>query len=118
MIYAEAELTYVPVFYVLLQNKLENTYIQALQQIVAKCGGHLNPASFTCDFEKGLLNALEMQFPRSKPVLCLFHWKQAIRRKLEKLRISKQVISKLVDENGLLNLLTVIPVAEIEKKGY
>jgi hypothetical protein len=117
MIYAKAQKIYVPVFYILLQNKLENTYILALQSVIAACNWKIEPHSFTCDFETGLLNALQQQFPDAKQVLCLFHWKQAIRRKLIKLGIPKNMISNLVDENGLLNLLTVIPKEEIVEKG-
>jgi hypothetical protein len=117
MVYSDAEKIYVPVFYVLLQNKLQNTYIQALQQIVSACDWHIDATSFTCDFEVALLNSIQQQFLDAKQILCLFHWKQAINQNLEKLGVSKQKAMELTCENGLLNFLTVIPIEEIMTKG-
>jgi len=48
---------------------------------------------------------------------CEFYWKQAIRRKLLELNVPRDKISLLVNEDGLLNLLTVIPIKDIESKG-
>ena len=49
---------------------------------------------------------------------CWFHWKQAIRRKLVKqFHIPLNMVSELMDGNGLINLLNIIPVNEIIVKG-
>jgi hypothetical protein len=118
MVYSQPHKSYVPVFYVLLPNKQEMTYIYCMQAINFICGNELNPHSFTCDFEKALLNALQLQFPKANQILCLFHWKQAIKRKLEALHIPKELIKQLICAEGLLNLLTVIPVEDIQTKGF
>ena len=38
-------------------------------------------------------------------------------RKLDQLHVSREVASSLIGENGLIDLLTVIPVSEILPKG-
>jgi hypothetical protein len=75
----------------------------------------MEAASITCDFEIGLINALQFHFRDSDIIGCEFHWKQAIRRKLLSFKIPADIISRLVDKNGLLNILTEIPVTEIGK---
>ncbi|ETK93859.1 hypothetical protein L915_03016, partial [Phytophthora nicotianae] len=47
----------------------------------------LEPATVTCDFERGLMNTVTDQFRLNKIVECLFHWKQALRRKMIEQRI-------------------------------
>jgi hypothetical protein len=106
MVYDPSTNMYVPVFFVLLQTKKQLAYWHAISQCIA-----------TCDFERGLINAVQDHFPDNPLVGCEFHWKQAIRRKLLDLRIPKDIISRLVDPEGLLNILTVIPINEIECKG-
>ena len=63
------------------------------------------------------MNACKLQFNEALFIFCLFHWKQALRRKMLEYHISKPVISELLNSEGLMNILTVIPVAEIESKG-
>jgi hypothetical protein len=107
---------YVPIFYVLMQSKNEMAYKHAFCMYVAATGDSMEVINATCDFEKGLINALKDQF--QKPVVgCEFHWKQAIRRKLLELNVPRDKISDLMDANGLINLLTTIPIEEIESKG-
>ena len=48
---------------------------------------------------------------------CRFHWKQAIRRKLLALDVPKTLITLLMDKNGLINILPIIPVSDIVVKG-
>ena len=73
----------------------------------------------TCDFEKGIINALKDQF--KKPMLSLVvsstGSRQSVRRKLIELNVSREKITALVDSQGLLNLLAVIPIEDIENKG-
>jgi hypothetical protein len=108
--------TYVPIFYVLMQSKLEMAYKHALRMCVAATDDKMEITNATCDFERGIINALKAQF--NKPIVgCIFHWKQALRRRLLEYNVGKDKISELVGQNGLINLLTVIPIAEIENKG-
>ena len=107
---------YIPIFYVLMQSKLQMAYQHALRMCVAATDDNMEVINATCDFEKGIINALKCQF--KKPIVgCEFHWKQAIRRKLLELNVPRDKITALVDANGLLNILTVIPIEDIENKG-
>ncbi|KAF1774457.1 hypothetical protein GQ600_5165 [Phytophthora cactorum] len=54
----------------------------------------LDPGTVCCNFEMALLQGAKDQFPDAKRIGCLFHWKQAIRRKLVALRISEDKIKK------------------------
>jgi len=71
------------------------------------------------DFEQAFINALEQVFPMARIVGCLFHWKQAIRRKLIGFGFPKEVVSAFM-RPGKLDLLTVLPiedVASVDSKG-
>ena len=116
MTYDPSTSLYVPIFYVLLQSKLENTYFHALQLCISSADWKFDAKTVTCDFEQGLLNAVKANFPLSPIVGCVFHWKQALRRKMLGYRIPKDIISSLMSSDGLINILTHCPIAEIETK--
>ena len=120
MVYCQAEDMYVPVFYILLQSKYETVYYLALQQVINCSEWKFEPKTFTCDFEIALINAIKTNWKdeaKAEIIGCYFHMKQAARRKLLKLNIDKDVISNLVDENGLFNILPLVPIDEIVRKG-
>jgi hypothetical protein len=108
---------YTPVFYVLLQKKSQAVYEQALTLCMNSCDNKLIPISVTTDFEQALMNAIQEQFPKIPVIGCEFHWKQAIKRKLEKLGIPQDMIHKLICSSGPLQILTMIEICEIEQKG-
>jgi hypothetical protein len=93
----------------LLQSKSFATYCKAIELVAQACNEEWNPETVTCDFEIALIEALHRQFP----VLCYFHWKQALRKKLNTLNISQLVKTQLVGPSGLLETLTLIPISEI-----
>ena len=53
----------------------------------------INLSTFTADFEHALLNAARKTFPDAVLIGCLFHWKQALHRKMLDLRIPKEVVA-------------------------
>ena len=108
---------YVPVYYVLLQNKKESTYRYALQACISASEGRMQATTYTSDFEQAILSTMKAEFPTGVAVGCLFHWKQAIRRKLVDFHIPKDLISELIGTNGVMNILTAIPIEEIIPKG-
>ena len=113
MVYLPQFDEYVPLTWILLQSKSRNAYQAALMHSIAMCDWHLNASSICTDFETGLYDAARSNFPEAKTILCYFHWKQAIRRKLISLKLDDAIILRLIGEGGLLEILTYIPEAEI-----
>jgi MULE transposase domain len=105
---------YVPVLYILLDGKDQETYWNAINLVIIHTDRRLEPAMVTCDFELGLINAIVEQFPTVHIVGCLFHWKQALRRRMLDLGIPREQVSDALTV-GKLDVLTLVPIAEIQK---
>ena len=56
MIYEKATGLFIPVFYVLLPTKHQECYKHALVMIELAVGQPIGVSTFTCDFEKGMIN--------------------------------------------------------------
>ena len=117
MIYEPATELYLPVFHILLQSKKTTTYRRAFVNCIWACDYKFNAISFSSDFEKAIMESIKLEFDNPTIIGCLFHWKQAIRRKMLDYNIPKDKISFLMRSDGLLEMLTVIPISEIECKG-
>jgi hypothetical protein len=117
MLYDEATQLYLPVFHVLLQSKHEDAYIEAIHQCIVAANHKMDGISITCDFEKGLINACKSQFPRAFTVLCEFHFKQCLRRKLLPMKFEQDTITELIGPNGFIECLFVLPPDEISSYG-
>jgi len=76
----------------------------------------MRPTTISCDFEKALHNAIKIEFPTAIVSGCLFHWKQAIRRKIIDLKFDEPVVDRFMNAISL-QTLTVIPPNEIVKYG-
>jgi hypothetical protein len=109
---------YTPLLYCLTQDKSEMTYTGILNHLMMSTEYTLKVNSFTCDFEIAFILAARRVFGAGLVVVgCLFHWKRAIKHHLQSLKvISADIIDYLVDR-GVIDVLTVIPVDEIEPKG-
>lgn len=107
MVYSASKDKYFPVFYILMTGKSYNCYFYALGLAIAASDFTLKAISVTCDFEKPLIKAVKSQFKEATLIGCLFHWKQALVRKLKDLGIPDQVIYDLCNKKGPINLLTV-----------
>ena len=100
MAFCEHTAVYVPIYYVLMTSKKYMCYWRAFNQIIIDLDMKLNPFSVTFDFEPALMKAVEEQFCggglKQGAILngCLFHWKQAIRRKMMSLHICREQIKK------------------------
>ena len=77
----------------------------------------MQATTYTSDFEHGIMSSMKAEFPAGVAVGCLFHWKQAIKRKLVDFHIPKHLIRMLIGTDGVMNILTVIPIEEILTKG-
>ncbi|KAG2786303.1 hypothetical protein PC129_g14096 [Phytophthora cactorum] len=53
----------VPAMHVLMDSKQQDAYWNALNYVIVQTGRLLEPATVTCDFEHGLVNAITEQFP-------------------------------------------------------
>ena len=116
MVFDRCTRVYVPIMYTLMTGKSFEMYWHALHWVIVCSYWRCEPSTVTCDFEKGLIKAVGEQFPKSKINGCLFHWKQAIRRKMLKLKIDKEYVSMAMYIN-VLDVLTIIPKNEIITKG-
>lgn len=81
--------------------------------LIEDSNNKFDPETVGVDFEQGLINATQFCFPHAKLVGCLFHWKQAIRRKMLALNIPKEVVEWYM-RPGNLDLLTVLPKDDIK----
>ncbi|ETM39003.1 hypothetical protein L914_14799 [Phytophthora nicotianae] len=91
MAYEPAVDLYLPICYVLVQNKSQETYWRVLNVLITLSNSQLEPQNVTCDFK-------------------------ALRRKMVNLRIPEDQIKDALS-SGKLDTLTRIPVDEIPKKG-
>ena len=117
MCYDQQTRKYVPIMYILMTGKTEVLYRHALYWVNAIVFGHSTPKMVTCDFEKGLINAVRGTFKNVTVNGCLFHWKQAILRKLKELRFENKHIPYQMVHRSVLDVLTVISKAEVPTSG-
>ena len=118
MIFDKSLQIYIPILYILMTNKSQKMYRNALEWIFKLSGRRICPKTVSCDFELALINAVQSIFPFAKITGCLFHWKQAIFRKLSSLKFhnEKEIISYAMHKFSM-DILTVIPKNEIITKG-
>ena len=83
----------------------------------AATGWQIEAKSVTVDYDQALMKSAKTQFREGKMVGCLFHWKQAIRRRLLLLKIPENLISKFIGKGGPMEVLCVVPINEILTKG-
>jgi hypothetical protein len=102
--------------FILLQGKYEDIYRYALQEAISGTDWELNAKSTTCDFEIGLMNTVKFQFGEGKHIGCLFHFLQAILRKLKKIKMPDDIITILMSDGpGSIKILTAVPLNEFDK---
>ncbi|ETI29724.1 hypothetical protein L914_21559 [Phytophthora nicotianae] len=72
---------YLPILYVLLPDKQQDTYWHLLDNVIMQSDLQVDLRYTTCDFEMGLLNTVRQQFTGFSVVDCLFHCKHALPQK-------------------------------------
>ena len=113
MVFDAAHKIYVPVVWILMSGKTEECYWQAFNWLTSAVED-IDASYIGVDFERAFFNQLDAHFPDAKLMGCLFHFKQAARRKMVNLGIPDSVI-KFAMARGTYNLLTVIPIDQLEK---
>ena len=123
---------FAPVMYVLMSGKTKMMYFQVLHFLLTATDFKLNPRRISCDNEEALVSQIELQFPATRTLIgedrvvrrvqgtdlntCLFHLKQAFRRKCVKMGIPEWQI-RIAMERGMVDLLCVLPPDELKDKG-
>lgn len=80
-----------PVVYVLMQSKKEDLYKDVLARIVEiaeELDEPLNPNLILTDFEKGMINAFETEFPDAEKKGCFFHLSQNMWKSMQANKLS------------------------------
>ncbi|XP_055306982.1 uncharacterized protein LOC129571240 [Sitodiplosis mosellana] len=98
---------HVPLVYMLLTNKKQETYEDALK-VLCELEPTLNPTDFMIDFEMGAINAIRANFPESEIHGCHFHFTQNIWRHIQLVGLQKAYNE---DDDVALNLRHLIALA-------
>lgn len=81
-----------PLAFCLLDGKTVGHYrqiLQAIKRCVSRVTGHqLQPKKVICDFEKGLMLAVETEFPLTRIRGCYFHFTQSLWRHIQELGLA------------------------------
>ena len=115
MVYDQALRIYIPVMYILMTGKTEECYHQAFTYIRGELPA-CDPYCIGVDFERAFFSAAGLFFPEAHLVGCLFHFKQAARRKMIDLGIPDHEV-QIAMRFGVYDLLAVLPKDELDKKG-
>ena len=109
MVFDKQTDAYVPVFHVLMTSKTQQVYSHALRWLEATIDRKISQSSITRDFEIALQNTISAKFPGVAINGCLFHWKQAIQRKIIDPKFKENVCERMMWSNTL-EILTIINV--------
>lgn len=99
-----------------MTGKSQECYHQAFSTLIHDSDHKIFPFSVGVDFEVTFFKTAKHFFPKAHILGCAFHWKQAIRRKMVNMCIPEDQISYSM-KFGVLDILTVIPVADLLQKG-
>ena len=116
MVYHADTEAYIPVCWILMTSKSEALYHHAIFHLVSRTNGKADPTSITCDFEIAIIKQLKQFFPEANINGCLFHWKQACRKKMKSLRLPDAQVTIAMQRN-MLDLLCVVPRKDLRAIG-
>ena len=105
---------YIPVAWILMTGKTEECYWQAFNWL-SSTAESIDPSYIGVDFERAFFSQAQLHFQNARPVGCLFHFKQAARKKMIHIGILKEEVSFAM-RSGVFDLITVIPL-ELMGKG-
>lgn len=93
MVHDRATGWYAPVIYVLTTAWTYDTFWGVFHFIIQAIDQQPDLAKVLCDFEAALISAVQVHFPNADVIGCLFHFEQAVRRRMQKLTISDHATS-------------------------
>jgi hypothetical protein len=111
-----ASRVFIPVFYTLTTNRTATAYARMFRCIADAMGQAPRPAQVVVDFQQALIDSVGVSYPDARVIGCFFHWKQAIKRRMVALHLPAPEIS-IAMEVGVLDMLTVVPPAEVDPLG-
>lgn len=106
---------FIPVAWILMSGKTDECYWQAFAWLTSAVED-LNPAFCGVDFEIAFFHQVAIHLTGVDLIGCLFHWKQAIRRKIIKLKIPDDEV-KFAMRRGVIDLLTIVPKDDVHPIG-
>lgn len=106
---------FVPVAWILMTGKTIECYWQAFNWLTSIVDS-IDPAFVGVDFERAFFTQVLNHFAEAEIIGCLFHFKQALHRKMIKLGIPDEEV-RFTMRKGVMDLITVIPKDELNPKG-
>ena len=107
----------VPVFFVLMPNRTEETYKKVFAKIVEICGGEFSSNLIITDFEIAAINAYHATNPFSECTLqgCYYHFQQSHYKKIQNLGLAKRYNNELefACDIRLLSSLAFVPINDV-----
>ena len=105
--------------FIFMEHKSRASYLEAFQQIKQLCFDKkicINPTRVSCDFEEALHQALQITFPNIELKGCMFHYCQALLRKINNIGYKNRYLN---DERfkywiRQFMILAVIPIDHLK----
>ncbi|KAK1940576.1 hypothetical protein P3T76_008027 [Phytophthora citrophthora] len=116
MIYDRASNAACPVCGSSFASKSEWSYWHALHLLKVSTDMNMERGTVTYDFEQTPIKDVGDQFTEATALGCLFHFKQAIRRRMAKLHFLTKEISVAMRPQ-MLDVLTILPHEQINPQG-
>ena len=107
MVFDVARQIYIPCAWVLMTGKTTECYWQVFNWLTSAVQD-MDPAYVGVDFERAFFTNVRIHFENAKLLGCLFHFKQALRRKMKQLLFPDEEVSFAM-KTGVIDVLTVIP---------
>ncbi|CAG4985916.1 unnamed protein product [Parnassius apollo] len=101
----------IPLIYVLLQDKREETYVRVFQKLM-ELKPTLNPISCLSDFEKAIQNAVCQVFHGVQVMGCLFRLGQCLWSKIQELHLVEEYRN---DENVRMHLKMLLALSFVQE---
>ncbi|CAF4422128.1 unnamed protein product [Rotaria magnacalcarata] len=110
-----------PVAFCLLPNKRGKTYTELFERLKDQATAmdkQFNPQRIVTDFEPSLLSVVEQEFPAATHSGCMFHFNQAIHRKIKDLGLATKYLHDEIirDQCRQLMALSLMPMDQVESQ--
>lgn len=111
----------VPMVFVLMTSKTEQLYQQVLEhmsEVATKIDIEFNPSVILTDFERGMINAFQREFPDSRHSGCFFHLSQNMWKRVQQHGLVPHFNSSggaLYEQYKMIQALAFLPPTAIPK---